>query len=391
MNENHQSWSQTTQYLVASLLIAAALLFVYFARELVGSLIIAALITSLLMPIVNGIERVSKLGHRVSAVAVYIVFLLALVALPALFAPQIVELFSSINASDENIVKTINDALDKNPTFYGYELPLLRWAESITATPTWLNFSRIAGFFNGLSANLIWILTTLITIFYLLQDWHKLREWMFEQVPDYRRDEMRRLYSDIRNVWQAYMRGQFVLSLVIGTATALGAMAIGLKGALFIGALAAIFDVLPSVGPLIPMAIGGAVGLYTGSATLGVPNWVFAIIVLLMFVTIQTIENIWWRPRIMGSSLKMHPSLVFIGVMGSIALSGIFLTLIIVPVMGTVGVLWRYVRARMIGISPWPDDVDPPHENRPINTPAPSDIESSKLPTVSQPQSSAGT
>ena len=76
---------------------------------------------------------------------------------------------------------------------------------------------------------------------------------------------------------------------------------------------------------------------------------------IFLFGVIQTIENIWLRPRILGNSLKIHPALVFIGVMGSLGLAGVFLTLIIVPLMGTAGKLWNYIRARMLGLDPWPD------------------------------------
>ena len=55
----------------------------------------------------------------------------------------------------------------------------------------------------------------------------------------------------------------------------------------------------------------------------------------------------------MGQRLRLHPALVFIGVIGGLILSGIIVALIIVPVMATIGVFWRYFRLRKQGIDPF--------------------------------------
>ena len=55
----------------------------------------------------------------------------------------------------------------------------------------------------------------------------------------------------------------------------------------------------------------------------------------------------------MGPRLQLHPALIFIGVIGALALSGILVALVIVPIMRTAGILGRYFVRRILLLDPW--------------------------------------
>jgi predicted PurR-regulated permease PerM len=58
----------------------------------------------------------------------------------------------------------------------------------------------------------------------------------------------------------------------------------------------------------------------------------------------------------MGNSLRLHPAIVFVAIVGSLALAGILVALIIVPVIGSALVIGRYLYCKILDIDPWPDD-----------------------------------
>ena len=356
-HDPNQAWTPTTQYIVTFVLFIAGIAFVFLARHLFASLLIAALLASILMPIVRFLRYRIGISHRVSAIVTYGLFIIFVIAIPVLVAPRAIIGVQALTQQVTDLVQTLGEIQQSNFQVFGVDIPVNSIFDSVGLNePRILLPDNIFGRVSALSSNLIWVLVVLVAIFYMLLDWERMRDWLFLQAPPYRRDDMRRLYGEIKWVWQAYMRGQFILSLVVGIISGLASAAIGLPAAWAIGLMAGIFDVIPSLGPAIAMGIAALVGFYTGSSTLPISNAVFVVIILSTFGAIQTIENIWWRPRILGNSLKIHSGFVFVGVMGAIALSGIFATLIVVPVMGTVGVLWHYLRARLIGVSPWPDD-----------------------------------
>jgi predicted PurR-regulated permease PerM len=149
---------------------------------------------------------------------------------------------------------------------------------------------------------------------------------------------------------------------LIAIMTSVGMTAVGLRGAVGVGILAGILDIIPSVGPLIAGVIAGLVALIFGSSYLDISNLFFALIVVLIFLVIQQIENIWLRPQIMGQTLRLHPGVIFVGVIGALVLSGVLGALVIIPLMASVAVLGRYIKAKLRGQDPWRDETPSPGE-----------------------------
>jgi len=113
-----------------------------------------------------------------------------------------------------------------------------------------------------------------------------------------------------------------------------------------IGVIAGVLDIIPSLGPTLAAIIAVTIALFEGSMFLPVENWLFAVIILAIFLVIQQIENIWIRPALMGRRLRLHPAIVFISVLTSLALFGILVTLIIIPLLSSLAMITRYLRDR---------------------------------------------
>ncbi|MFQ5578144.1 MAG: AI-2E family transporter, partial [Anaerolineae bacterium] len=206
----------------------------------------------------------------------------------------------------------------------------------------------------GISTNALWILIVLVSIYYLLKDSHALTDWAVSLISPRYRHHARQLLAEVDAIWGSFLRGQLLLMLIIGLLSWFGGVLVGIPGAFVIGLIAGILDIIPSLGPTLAALLAAVVALFEGSTYLPVSNGLFAIIILIVFVVIQQIENIWIRPALMGRRLKLHPALVFIGVFGSLALFGIFVTLIIIPLMATITVLGRYFRLLLQGKHPYP-------------------------------------
>ncbi len=112
---------------------------------------------------------------------------------------------------------------------------------------------------------------------------------------------------------------------------------------------------IPSAGPFVAMVIAAVVAWFQGPPDyLPISNLLFSVLVVSTFALIQTMENVWLRPRVMGQNLQIHPAIVFVAVMGSLAISGILTALIIVPAISTFGTIGRYLWHKIFGLNPWP-------------------------------------
>jgi predicted PurR-regulated permease PerM len=81
---------------------------------------------------------------------------------------------------------------------------------------------------------------------------------------------------------------------------------------------------------------------------------VVALITLATYLLLISIKNIWLRPFIMGRSVHMHEALVLISIILSTILWGILGALLIVPVLASLGVIFDYLRRRILGLPPFP-------------------------------------
>jgi predicted PurR-regulated permease PerM len=355
----NEGWNRTTRYLVLIIVLTSLVWLLFTVRALIGPLVIAALLAYVLNPAVTLITSRTKLSHNLSASLVYLLFLAILVAVLVIFVPVVIQQAKSLSLELQGIKVQLEDALAGPVTFLGFDLSLDKLlAELQEISSPLLKPERVLRVLKATTTNLAWILVILVTTYYLLRDWERLREWLIRLAPEAYQPDVRRLHREIKDVWRAYLRGQLLLMLAVGVLTGLGAAAIGLPGAVAFGLLAGALDLIPSLGPTATMVVAAVVAWFEGSTFLPLSNAWFTVVVVALYILVQLVENVWLQPRILGRILRLHPALVFVAVVGALSLAGALVALIIVPLLGTAGVLGRYVHSRILGLQPWPEAVD---------------------------------
>jgi predicted PurR-regulated permease PerM len=355
----NEGWSRATRYLVLMIVLMGLVWLLFTVRALIGPLVIAALLAYILNPAVTLITTRTRLGHRLSVSLVYILFLTMLMALLIIFVPVVINQARRLSLELQSIRVQLEDTLASPVTFLGFDLPLDGLLVELQGilSPL-LKPERVFKVLKATTTNLAWVLVILVTPYYLLQDWERLKEWLIRLAPEAYQPDVRRLHEEIKGVWQAYLRGQLLLMLVVGILIGLSSAAVGLPGAVALGLLAGALDLIPSLGPTAAMVVAAIIAWFEGSAYLPLSNAWFTVVVVALYNLVQLVENIWLQPRIMERSLRLHRGPVFVAVVGALALAGALVALIIVPLIGSVVVVGRYIRCRVLGSEPWPEPVD---------------------------------
>jgi predicted PurR-regulated permease PerM len=354
------SWSRTSRYFLLTLVLAILVWFIVAARALIGPLVISALLAYVLNPAVVFFNKQAKLPRKWVVLFVYLVSLAIIITLAVVFAPIIPDQVASLITELQKILIQIEEPLSRPIAFFGFQLAF----DNLLANPEVLSadFIRpdlILEIARSASENLAWLLVILVTTYYIMQDWPRLRDWLLDLSPPFIADDARRLYDEISSIWQKYLVGQLRLMITIGLVTGVVSAVVGLPGAAAFGVLAGLLDIILTVGPTIAMIIAGLVAYFAGSTYLPISNTWFMILVAALFLAIKLFEDVWLRPRIMGHTLKMHPAVVFIAIMGALAMAGILVALIIIPVVASVGIIGHYLYCRILEIEPWPEDIAP--------------------------------
>jgi predicted PurR-regulated permease PerM len=345
---------QLIQDLYFYLIIPMVIIFVVFTyRVLLGPLVIAALLTYLLYPVVSWITRRTPLkrGHVVGLV--YILFV-GLVILGFIYlSPIVVQQARVLSGGMQEIPAYFVD-VEADMKTLGFEVPLSSiWFDLRNDAIQLLKPERIFRVIQSASANVIWIAVIFATSFYLLRDWEQLREWLIGLAPDDYQLDIRRLHQEIKAVWRAYLRGQLTIMFLLGLLSGLGAVAIGLPGALILGILAGTLALIPTLGPAVATALAAIIAWTQGSTYLDISNFVMTILAVGIFQIVQAIEGIWLTPQIMGRRLHLHPGLVLVAVIGSLVTVGAIMALIVVPLIGSLDIVIRYTRRMRAGLDAW--------------------------------------
>jgi predicted PurR-regulated permease PerM len=132
-----------------------------------------------------------------------------------------------------------------------------------------------------------------------------------------------------------YVKGQALLSLIIGTSVGLGMWLLGVLGwvpgaeryAVLFGIWAGFMELLPYLGPWL-----GAVPPFLYAL---VVDPISALWVTLLFLGIHQIEGHIVVPTVMGSALRLHPLLVIFGLLAGAEIYGLAGALIALPTLAT--------------------------------------------------------
>lgn len=228
-------------------------------------------------------------------------------------------------------------------------------------------FSVLGGAVNAL-INLSFLV---VIMFYLMRDGEHFAIQFVNTVPESYRGDARRLLYELGVVWNAYLRGQLVLSLSVGFAVYLSALVLGLPNAPIFGLLAGLLEFIPNLGPFIALVPAAIIALFSESGTIpflsGVP---FALMVIVVWTAIQNVEAIFLVPRVMGGRLNLHPVVVILAVIAGASIAGAIGIILAAPFTATLRMFGQYLYGKVFDVDPFPnpkptalDDV-PEHPTR---------------------------
>lgn len=161
----------------------------------------------------------------------------------------------------------------------------------------------------------------------------------------------------IEHALAGYVRGQLILSTVIGLSAGVGMWVLGTTGlvpgadryALLFGVWTGVIEVIPYIGPwlsAVPPVIYALVA-----------HPVSALWVAALFVFIYQVEGHVVVPNVMASALRLHPLLVIFGLLAGGELYGVAGVLLALPTMAAIRAVWEFFGER-VRLERW-DERDP--------------------------------
>lgn len=353
-------WSLPARYFVLACIIAFLVLVGYQIRALFRPLILAGVIAYLFYPLVALTQRRFRLNRRSASNIVFFVSLAVMIILPIILVPILVKQTSEITQDFQQTLAQAQQYLSYPIYVTGIPIDLgaiiAQYKDSLFS-PLSSTSQNAISLIRNTSRNTLWVLIIFGSTYFFMTEWENVREGLIRVVPEDYRPDLRKLYSQIRQVWMAYLRGQLTLMIIVAITLTIVWTIIGLPGSLYLGLLAGLFSIVPDVGPLAATALAVAVALLEGSKWMPVNNFIFGLIVAGLYVVLININNIWLRPYILGRSVRVNEVIVFVAIIAALIFTGVLGAFIILPVLASLVVVWNYLHARMLGLPPFLDEV----------------------------------
>lgn len=357
MNPQNQ-WSIPVRYIVAMLVVLLALAGLWYIRSVLEPLIVAAFVAYLINPAVNFLIERRGMSRRAAVNVVYFVTLAIFIGVPSTLTPIFFDEFKQVitdllDLYDQFIVMLMRpNVIPAIPIDFGeFANQLIQFRSTFLSTLP----DQLLDFLGKTSLGALWVLVILVAIYYLLAEWPRLRGGFISSFPETYRPELEELYRRVRTIWMSYLRGQILLMFIVGVVFTIAWTAIGVPGALVLGVIAGFLTLIPDVGPFLAAMLAVGVALLEGSRWIPLSNLWVAFIVLAVYGVLMAVKNFWLRPFILGRSVHMHESLVFVSIILATVLWGILGALLIIPVIASLAVIADYLRRRVIGMTPFPD------------------------------------
>ncbi|MCY4153124.1 MAG: AI-2E family transporter [Aestuariivita sp.] len=318
----------------------ALTLTLWFLGDVLMPFVIGGAIAYFLDPVADRLEAIGLsriLATALIAVISLVTFvLIALVIIPALLA-QTTQLFEVTPQLFDNLQAFLRERfpslLDESSLF---RQTLLSLGEIIQRRGDALLDPIINSAASFLNFLFLLVIVPVVAV-YMLLDWDRLTARVDDLLPRDHAPIVRRLAAEIDQTMASFVRGMGTVCLILGTYYAISLMLVGLQFGLVVGFFAGLITFIPYLGALLGGVLAIGLGLFQFWG-----DWISLGLVAGIFLVGQIIEGNILTPRLVGSSVGLHPVwlLVALSVFG--ALFGFIGLLVAVPVAAALGVITKF-------------------------------------------------
>ncbi len=291
--------------------------------------IFAGIVALILTPLVDRMERVRPLrGHRtVTVLLIYAVGIAIVVGAVMLVLPTVIAQVKSV----PELLQTIESQLRQR----GISFSFSSLTHAVNGQQLGVALGVAAAFVSGIVS----VVLVLVISIYLLIEGRAVVATARNIFPS-RQREFDFAALAVGSTVAAYVRGQVVMSLVVGVYTGLALTLVGVKYAILLGIAAFFLEFIPIVGAVVAMALAIAVAL--------VQSPVLALLAAGVGLVGHAIDAYLLGPRVYGRVTRLHALVAMAALLVGAELAGVLGALFAVPVAAVanifLGALYRAQR-----------------------------------------------
>ncbi|SFK68655.1 Predicted PurR-regulated permease PerM [Paenibacillus sp. 1_12] len=309
----------------------------HFLLEILAPFMIAMIISYVLNPVVS-LLNARKVPRTVAVLLIYAVFIVSTTVILMNLIPMFINQLNEFNEhipqlemKAQGVVDTMNSLQFVPDTIRtGIDKSLVKMENGISLA--------ISKYIDGIGNTINMIFIAFIVpflAFYMLKDFQLIEKTVLATVPKAKRKQVFKLLVDIDTALGNYIRGQFLVCIIIGVLAYLGYWLVGMPYALLLACLVAVFNIIPYLGPFF-----GAAPAIIMASTISLK---MVLMVAVVNTVCQILEGNVISPQVVGRSLKMHPLLIIFALLAGGELAGVIGLILAVPLFAVIKVIVQHV------------------------------------------------
>ena len=201
----------------------------------------------------------------------------------------------------------------------------------------------LVGFGKNTATTLVFILTGMVMVFYMLIDGRILKEGFVQLLPSAFRAQATDYLSHIHDRLYYFIQGQVILGVIAGVGMWLVCVWFDVRYAFLLSVVFGVASIIPVIGPwfgIIPVVL---VSVFAGGA-LGVwPAWV----AVLMYAGLYYLLKIYWLvPRWFQNRLEIHPVIIILTFLACMKTANLMGIIMAYPLASVIAGTQRYLTER---------------------------------------------
>ncbi|MDO5393796.1 MAG: AI-2E family transporter [Mycoplasmatota bacterium] len=352
-------------YIIA--IIAIVLLATYLIKEwgilsfigeflgVISPIFIGFLVAWLFDPLVKWLQN-KKVPRIIGCIISYLIIFGLLLLLMYMLIPTFVDQVKDFAATIPELLKNAQDILDKvfesfskmtDLKVSGIKAEVYAAIEKFGITLTTSIPTALLNVGKSIFSGGVTFVLGLMIGFYILYDFDKLSSGIEKVLPLKWRKNYSELGTRLNESLRSYFQGLLLIMAIVFVTQSIGLTLAGLKAPLIFALFCALTDVIPYFGPYIG-AIPAVIVGFTMSPLTG-------LLVIIAILIVQTLENNFYQPLIMGHTMKLHPVTIMIGLLVFQHFFGIIGMIIATPTIAAFKVIFTFLdeklnlRKRIIG------------------------------------------
>ncbi|HCJ52733.1 MAG: hypothetical protein A2898_05150 [Candidatus Kerfeldbacteria bacterium RIFCSPLOWO2_01_FULL_48_11] len=311
--------------IVKILIVGMLLWFFYLIRDVVLILLVSVILASAFNPWINWL-KLRRIPRVVGVLVIYLLVFGIFTAAVGLLIPPIADQLSQIGNNFPEYYNRITSDFQNFKDFsissgvLGNVEKAIESLQVNIAQTTKGIFSSFISIFGGFFA----FIGVVVITFYMLIEENAVKRFIRIISPEKYQPYLSQFANRMQEKISQWLRGQLILSLIIGVMSYIGLLILGVEYPLVLALWAGLTEFIPYLGPFIG-AIPAVFIAFNGSP-------VTALLVVALYTLIQQLENNFLVPRVMSKAVGLNPLIVIIVMLVGAKIAGLVGILLAVPV-----------------------------------------------------------